>query len=205
MNQSEFVTSIRGWTGYKNPDRLSDSLIMSWVRIGEERLNEDLRIADMVQIDTATIYSNRVTVPNDWIANDFLRFENGAEILFVNRNEFYSLKDSSGKYTVAGRFLIIGGDNDTVEGLTVELHYFGGVPQLMNTATWLTSRHVKLITAATMIPASIWLQEPDRAASWELSVSGTVAKLNDNYNTSTAKSGTIIRKRPTFNVPSPRR
>lgn len=198
MNLNEFITTIRGWTGYNDPAVVSNALITSWVRMGEERLNTDLRIADMVQIDTATIYNRRVVTPTDWIKNDFLRMKDVGIIRYMSRDEFYSKDHPDGHYTTSGKFLIVGGPVDKIEGRKVELHYFGDVPQLGADPNWVTQRYVRLLTSSTMIPASMYLREPEQAILWETDLTAAIAKLNDSYQASQASGSKLVAKTKGF-------
>lgn len=194
MTLDEFITTIRGWTGYKDPNVHTNALITSWTRMGEERLNLDLRIADMVQIDTANILQNRVATPADWLENDFLREVDGNELVYLPRTRFYAEDSPRNFYTTSGKFLIIGGDIDQNEGKDVELHYFGQVPVLAGETNWVVDKHLRLLTSAVMTPASMYIHEAEAAALWETGVAGFIKTLNDQYLASKAKSGTMSRK-----------
>lgn len=195
MTLAEFITTIRGWTGYKDPTVHDDALITSWIRMGEERLNDDLRIDRMVIIDaTGTVASNTMDLPADWLESDFVRFVDGPELVFATRPNFYDKENSTGFYTVSGRTLIFGGTESVNEGKEVELHYFQEVPQFTGPATWVSDHHIRLLTSATMVPASMHLQEPERVQMWEAGTQATIDKLNSNYKTSkVARGGTLVR------------
>lgn len=196
MILSEFINDIRSWTGITDATVHTDAMVTSWVRMGEERLNVDLRIDAMIDIDTSNVETGRVTVPGDWLMNDFIRNQDGREIKYMSRAEFYEMKQPRGYYTTSGRVMIIGGcdeeDNETVD---VELHYFAKVPELGNGAsTWLMDDHLGLITSAVLIYAFTHSEEYERASVAEANTSGLIAKLNDEYARRSAKGGTLIRK-----------
>lgn len=195
MNLQEFIESIRGWTGYHDPAVVPDNLIISWIRMGEERLNVDLRIADMVQIDTATIFSGRVVTPLDWLSNDFLRVYGEGVYHYLPRDQFYRENKPKGKYSTAGKFLLIGGEPDEIEGRQVELHYFGDVPKLIGDANWVSSRYLRLLTSVTMVPALTYLKEPDQAAMWELDTASNIDKLNFAYRASIGAGSKLTLKK----------
>lgn len=194
MNLTQLVNTLRGWIKYSDPDAVSDELITSWVRWGEERINMDLRVGEQIDIDVANVVNARILPPNDWIKNDFMRFVDGTPLRFLGRDDFYSRsnRETTNYYTTSGRFLIIGGEPDTVNGRNVELHYFARVPPLGNTANWLSSEHPSLLTSAALIPAHLFLEAPEMAATMEAGVSSAIIKLNDDYRSSIA-SGSILK------------
>lgn len=194
MDKTDFLTHIRSFTNIQDVDVQSDDTIMGWVYMAESAVSETLRIADMVQIDTATIgVQNRVPGPSDFIAADFI-YNNTAEtpVNWRPRTDFYLLTSAqrSNLFTQTGNYLTFGGD---VEGDEIELHYFGDVPHLTDDATWLSTRFNALLTGATLAVASMAMEEPDKAISWQASVSSQIGALNDRYKASLASGSKLSR------------
>ena len=196
---SQFITIIRGYTGFQDPDVQSDELITSWVRMMEERASSDLRISHQVQIDTATIYEQRVQLPLDWRSNDFVRIVDGAPLSFKPRKEFYDLTGGTGYFTVSGRFLIIGGTPDAVDGKEIEMTYFGDVPQLtdeVGNVSWLVEKCLTVAVAGTMSFAADAMV--DNSINWEDRFNTRVGKLNSEYLESISKGSGISRRVGSF-------
>lgn len=194
MDKAAFITHIRSFTNIQDVAVQSDDTIMGWVFMAESAVSETLRIADMVQIDTATIGSqSRVPGPADYIAADFV-YNNTAEkpVLWRPRTDFYILTAAqrANLFTQTGNFLTFGGD---VDGDEIELHYFGDVPHLTSAATWLSSRFNALLTGATLAVAAMAMEEPDKAVSWQASVSSQIGTLNDRYKASLAAGSKLSR------------
>lgn len=176
----------------------SDPTIAGWLRMAEERFNSHLRIADMVQIDTATISEARVNLPSDWQELDFVRLIDGEPLQYISRQEMYVRNNSNeetteGCFTVTGNYLILGGVPDEVDGIEVELSYYGSVPQLTDAATWLSTKHYGLLMAATMVAGSLHGVEDNRVPIWSEFASSQIATLNDAHKVSRI-SGSTIRK-----------
>lgn len=194
MNRQALIELVRSNTGYHDPDVYTDAIIMSWALMGEERINRDLRIDDMIQIDLATIYTSRIGVPPDWLATDMLFDDRDREMRYQSRSAFYTANRPRGSFTVVGRTLLIGGKPDEVDGRVYELHYFGQVPALVDDPTWLTSKHPRLYLAAVMTAASMHMKDFDLAAVWEAEVSGAITTLNDTRGQNLPRSARLNRK-----------
>lgn len=194
MTKADFRTAIRSWTGFKDPDVQTDADIDSWIKIAEERCNLELRIADMLQIRTSLVSEARVVVPTDWLANDFIRMVDGPELRYMDRPQFYAEGQPPNTYAVSGRFLLIGGEPDAVNGKTIELHYFGAVPTFVDEDTWLYTKYSSLYMAAVMTPASMRMQEPENAVAYEAQVSNLIGKLNAAY-IGTRSAGSRLNRR----------
>jgi len=53
LNLNDFLSTLRTYTKFTDPDVQSDATLIGYVRMAEERLSADLRIGDMIRIDTA--------------------------------------------------------------------------------------------------------------------------------------------------------
>lgn len=197
MNITDFIATIRGYTGFNDPSVITDTLITSWVRMGEELCSASLRIADMVQIDTALITEARVLAPTDWLSTDFVRIPDEVVFNYESRTNFYTIADNTGFYTESGRYIIFGGTPDTVNGKTVELHYFGEVPVLNDDgSSWLAEKHLSVFIDATMNFAQDRLV--DNTIDWGGRFGSKVEKLNDNYLAAKGRGGMIARRARSF-------
>jgi hypothetical protein len=204
MNLADFIVSIRGWTGFSDPDVNTDAQITGWLRMAEERISEELRCSDMVQIDTGLITANRVKLPPDWRASTFIRVlapSVGNGILsYKPINDYYQSSEPVGFYTVSGLNMMVGGTPDLVNGKTVEIHYFGDVPPLgvfdgdTDPGTWLSNRYPRLLTAATMSVASMGLVEDTRAVTWETEATNRIGTMNAEYLASKAAGSKLSRR-----------
>lgn len=201
MNLTDFLTTIRGFTKFRDPEVHTDALLISWLRMGEERLNAELRIADMIQIDTASLTSNRTRMPDDFEEMDFLRILGGKPIRYQTRDEFYDDEDNmtTRDYTTSGKFLIVGGTISEASPLSVELHYFGDVEQLTEgDESWVARKFPRLLTAVTMEVASLGMIEDDGITKWDKVATDLINQMNVNYKLSLASGSKLQVKRRTL-------
>lgn len=201
MILSDFLTTIRGLTKFRDTEVYTDALLISYLRMGEERLSAELKIADMVQIDTATLTAARTRMPADFQSMDFLRILGGKSMVFMPRDEFYN--DESGRttreYTTSGNFLIVGGNVTDSAPLSVELHYFGDVePLTPDTESWVARRFPRLLINATMEFASQAMISDGEAEDWGGKTGSLINTMNQNYKTSIAAGSRLAPKRRSF-------
>lgn len=194
MNQSDFISAIRGFTKFTDPDVQTDALLISYLRFGEEYLSANLRIADMVQIDTATLTSNRTRMPSDFREMDFLRILGGKPINRRTLDYFYANESemTTRDFAISGNFLIVGGTISEAAPLSVELHYFGDVEQLTGeTESWVARRYPLLLTSATMDFASAGMVETDKSDWWEGKTDSLIRKMNEEYQVGKSKGSKL--------------
>lgn len=168
-----------------------NDLVASWIDACRERLNRDLRIADMVQIDTATALTARITVPADWLEMEYVRVVGGAPLYYKDRNSFYTPDEQGtynnlGKYTLIGRYIEFG-DSVASPGLSVEMAYFGDVPAIPGDGdpeVWLTTRYPTLVLYGSLEEACKFDVDDPRAEMWKSEAASMITKLNDNYKKS---------------------
>lgn len=185
----------RQWLDREDYDNV---LVTSWIRQGEQLLNQSLMIKDMIQIDTATIITGRVLLPEDWIKLDFVRKQDGKPLHFIPRDTFYEStpKETERHYTISGNYIILGGTPDPVDGLKVELHYYGNVPTLGENPSWLSTLYPTLQLFSTLSFAFVYGVEDDRAAATAGLLDSTIKTLNEQHLMSKASGSFLSRNRP---------
>lgn len=189
---SDFCDRVNDWLNqsYEEP------LITSWVRLAEERLNDTLRIADMIQIDVGTILQDRVTLPSDWQELDFVRRIGGGPLHYISRDEMYArnsrrVTETGERYTITGNYLIVGGEVDDVDGKQLEISYYGDVPQLGDITNWVVQRHSGLLLAATLVAGTMYGIEDERIPIFTAYATDTINTLNNNHKVARA-SGSVL-------------
>lgn len=192
---SDFCDTVRAWLNREDYD---DALVTSWVRHAEERLDESLRIDHMIQIDTATVSAaeRRVVFPEDYLEADFIRSVSGVPYRYEARDPFYgrAITANTNMYTIVGRFIVFGGPIDETTGLDVELHYYGRVPRLGDDPTWLSSQFNELLLFSTIVSASIYGIEDERAMAMAGAVTAKIKSLNERHLLSKASGSRLTRK-----------
>lgn len=192
---SDFCTTLRQWLNY-GEDEYDDTLVTSFIRDAETTLSLTLRVANMVQIDTAILNENRVLLPSDWLEADLIRVVDGKVLKFRAREAFYTpVEDdenyNAGYYTISGNYLITG--PGVTDGATLELHYFQDIPQLTDPASWLLLRYPTLFRIAAMASAESYARDFEAAGVWTQQATALVTQLNDNYKESKTPQGQAIK------------
>lgn len=210
---SDFKTQIAEWA---NRQDWADTLVTSFVRMAEQKLNAELRIDRMIQTDDALIASCCAALPDDWIEMDLVRIESGTTptgfipINYKPRDEFFrqpsipyapyapsSSLSTYGKYTIEGRQIIIGGPPDTVNGRTVRIDYYGEVPVFADTTpSWVYTKYPSLYLYAALMHADLHaVGEEDKSAGLKTLVEDTITKLNAAHSLSRASGSRLSRSK----------
>lgn len=201
MNLTQLIAEMRRYTGIYDETVHPDSLITNWIRIGEQRINQDLRIDDMLKIAEMPSQQSNILMdmPTDWLETDFLLKEEGKPYYYLDRFEFYKKGKPDGHFTKSGTAIIIGGKPDSLNLIDVEMHYFAMVPTLGATSTWVTTKHLGLIISASLIPAFVHMEEIDKSAAHEANVAGIISRLNESRMASrTVKGARLVRRVKSF-------
>ena len=150
---SDFTAQIAEWA---NREDWSDTLVASFVRMAEQKLNAELRVSRMIKSVDGLIASRCAPIPDDWLEFSLVRIGNDSvpsdlvPIRYKSRDEFFKLPDKwgSGFYTIEGRQLFIGGAPDTVNGQTVRMSYYGEVPVFSDDVdSWVYAKYPELSTS----------------------------------------------------------
>lgn len=185
----EFSDQIRGWLNFD----YTDGLVLSWVRMAEERINNELRVREMIKIDRATFTSNPAAfLPDDWLEMDLVRRLDRAEPLkFVARHDFFG-KENDGYFTIIGSYLMVGGHFGV--GTEIEIASFRQVPPLTEEPTWLYEKYPRLLTAATLTMAVAYGIEDERAPLWEAETQNRINTMNAAFQTARISGGRVTRR-----------
>lgn len=175
---------VRQWMNW-GADEYPDQLLFSFTRMGEERINEKLRIADMVVTSVPlTIVNGTAEFPDDWLESDFVRIIGGDPLQYKPRADFYTRDTATGLYENRGKFTTIGRQifvaDNVVTDTELEVAYFAKVPVLDN-ATWLSTKYGALNLMATLIHAGMYYVEDERTAGWSTFVDNKIESLNTAY------------------------
>ena len=185
---SDFKAQIKEWA---NREDWLDTLTTSFVRMAEQKFNQDLRIDRMIQFEEALIASRCAPLPDDWLQMELVQFPNSrtatgyAPIRYKSRDEFFNLVDrnSASYYTIQGRQIFLGGTPDTVEGQTLKLTYYGEVPVFSDTvSSWIYTKYPSLYLFAALMHADLHaLGEEQTALGLKAQVDEAIAKLNAQH------------------------
>lgn len=189
----DFILTLKGWV---NREDVSSSVITSWIRMGEERINNELLYKDMLSRERALFADNCSPLPLDWIAVEYVKYvrntdsdiqqiRRGRAFDFVSKDEYWSRVGSDQPYTSTPCYTIIGNDifvtgdaGDT--GVEIEIGVYRKIPPL-NGANWLYNNHIALYTFASLAASAPWLMEDERMALWETKAQSLIMSMNERH------------------------
>jgi hypothetical protein len=156
--------------------------------MAESKFNQELRVAQMIQMDDGLIASRCAPLPPDWLAMDLVRVanDNGADgflpARYKSRDEFFMSKDSYTwmYYTIVGTQIFFGGTPNPTDGTEYKIVYYGEVPVLSDTQTsWLYSKHPQLYLFASLMHADLHaVGEEQQAGNLKQLAEDIIQKLN---------------------------
>lgn len=194
---SDQCTVIRAWLN-RDAEDYPDALVTSWIRMAESRISRTLRCADQIDVDYAEVTIDRVLFPMDWLDLDFVRVIDGEPLEFLDRTTFYRkpLVSQIRYYTITGNWLVVGGPPTEEATREIEMSYYASVPPLEASNTWLQTKYPDLFLMATMVAASAYGVEDERATGFDASVKAAIQEINDQHSMAKA-SGSRLRRRTT--------
>lgn len=199
---SDFTAQIAEWA---NREDWSPTLVASFVRMADQKLNAELRISRMIKSARNTVTCRCGALPDDWLEFDLVQIQTGnvpggwAPIRYKSRDEFFKLPDkwSRGNYTIEAREIFFGGNPDTIEGTKYQIWYFAEVPVFSDTTpSWVYTKYPNLYLAAAMMHAQMHAvgEEQGAALSKQLA-EDEIAKLNNEFKMAKASGSRLTRTR----------
>jgi hypothetical protein len=202
---SDFKAQIADWA---NRQDWSDTLVTSFVRQAEQKLNAELRVDRMINFDEALVINRCAPLPDDWL--EFLP-DAGVKIANCNaadgylpirykaNDEFFNLTDcwAYGYYTILGRQIFFGGTPDSINGIVYKIAYFGEVPVFADaTPSWVYTKYPNLYLFASLMHADLHaVGEEQSAANLKQLAEDMISKLNAQYLRAKASGSRITRSR----------
>jgi hypothetical protein len=199
---SDFSTQIAEWT---NRQDWSPTLVTSFIRMAESKLNEELRIDRMIGWDDGVIMNRSAELPDDWLAMDLVKVanSNGADgylpARYKSRDEFFNLQDSASwqYYTLEGRVMFFGGTPDPVNGVVYKIAYYQEVPVFSDAQTsWVYTKFPSLYLFAALMHADLHaVGEENQAGNMKQWVEDQIQKLNAGHLGAKASGSRVTRTR----------
>jgi hypothetical protein len=199
---SDFKTQIMEWT---NRQDWSDTLTTSFVRMAEQKFNQELRVSRMITMAENTVTCRCSTLPDDWLESDLVLMAadnvpgGWKPIRYKARDEFFKLPDkwAWNHYTVEGRTIFFGGTPDDTEGRQFQIYYFAEVPIFSDTqASWIYTKYPSLYLSAALMYAYMHaIGEEAQAGGAKTLTEDGIQKLNNEFNTSKASGSRLVRTR----------
>jgi hypothetical protein len=199
---ADFTAQIAEWT---NRQDWTPALVTSFVRMAESKLNQELRVAQMIQMDDGIITARCAQLPDDWLAMDLVRVanENGADgfltARYKARDEFFNQRDTHTwmYYTLVGTTMFFGGTPDPVDGTEYKLAYYGEVPVFSDAQpSWVYTKYPNLYLSAALMHAYLHaVGEEQQAAGAKALAEDMITKLNTAHLGSKASGSRVTTPR----------
>jgi hypothetical protein len=196
------TTQIQDWA---NRQDWPPTLVQSFIKMCEQKLNAELRVSRMLNSAANTITCRCSTLPDDWLEMFLVRIanENGADgflpIRYKSNDEFFNLTDdwSYGYYTIVGRVINFGGAPDATEGVAYTINYFSELPPLNDqTDSWLLTKYPSLYLYGSLLHSDLYaVGEEQKAANMKQLVEDTITKLNNEYLMSKSSGSRVTRSK----------
>jgi hypothetical protein len=199
---TDFCTDLREWA---NRSDWSDTLVQTFVRDAEIKLNAELRVQRMIRSAVNTITCRCTALPDDWLENSLVEIANTSvpsgfiPIRYRARDEFFNLLDRNACniYTIEGTQIFFGGAPDTTEGRQVKISYYGEVPVFSDTQpSWVYTKYETLYRAAALMSAYMHAVGEEQQASLAKQLAeDMITKLNTDWLKAKASGSRLTRTR----------
>lgn len=194
-NYADLLASVAGWL---NRTDLT-ATIPDFIRLAEAEFNRSLRTIEMEGRATATLTSDAVAVPSDYIGLKSIKLGT-TPLEYVAPGEAFD-DDTTGtaaRYTISdGQFFF----RPAPSTGTVTIDYYQAIPALTasNTTNWLMTKHPDLYLFATCAQAEFYLVNDARVPAWK----GRAEELTAQINRATVRETFDgHRLTPRLNVPT---
>ena len=214
---ADFKAQISEW---QNRQDWSDILVTSFIRMAEQKFNQELRIGWMIKTSEALVNCRCIVLPVDWLEMSLVQLavppgvpsnpdyaapgpftapSGWLPIRYKARDEFFNLPDKWAQnfYTIEGRQVFFGGYPDAVNGASVRISYYGKVPVFSDTQdSWIYTEYPSLYLSAAMMHAYLHaVGEEQNAAGAKQLVEDGIQKLNAEWAYSKASGSRLTRTR----------
>lgn len=199
---SDFTAQIAEWA---NREDWSPILVTSFVRMAEQKFNQELRHNRMICSAINTVTDRCATIPDNWLEFDLVLIASTnapggwLPIRYKSRDEFFQLQDrwATNFYTIEGRTIFFGGCPDEIEGTQFQIYYFAEVPVFSDTQdSWIYTKYPSLYLSAAMMHAYLHaVGEEAQAANSKQFAEDMIQKLNVEHSLSKASGSRITRTR----------
>jgi hypothetical protein len=178
----------------------------SWIRRATQRVNSELRVAEMVTTTEIPLAGRFVTVPDDFLHATDVRLGSRGPLIYTPPASMaayaakYTLANEvPGYFTTRGKQLEITPWAFSPDTYKVELSYFAKIPPLgdaSDTTNWLLQDHEDLFLNAVLIYGHRFWMEDDRALLKDGLVAQEIARLNDAYQNAKYGDGPLVMTPP---------
>lgn len=175
-------SAVRDWL-HRGSDDISDSLIDSFVRIVDAKLNDDLRILNMENVTTLTLNSgaSSVSLPTNFVGLISLTYADGVGELvpaprhLVDRGAAENAAARPVNYAIHAQSLIF--DRAADASYSITIRYYKGLDLVADSSNWLTATRPQIYFYGCMAEACKWTEAWEQAARYDPMFQLEVEKL----------------------------
>lgn len=173
------------------------SVIPTFIRLAESRMNRTIRTREMEVFGTATIVSEFTSLPDDFLEYRRITVETNPprRIEYVTPQEADTIRESQA--TGAPRFFSISGNKLQLlpySSVGISYVYYKSIPALTESdpSNWLLTRHYDLYLYGTLVQAALYLK--DDPSSWAALFDSALSEI-EIENTRSQYQGTTPQMR----------
>ena len=203
--KAELHTAVANWL---NRSDLTDR-IPEFITLAEASFNRNLRTRDMLVRSTASVTSQYVAIPTDFLEMmniEITSISPPKRLIYItsDRSDDYREKNSNKTgtpdyYTIEGISIQLFPTPDT--SLTIQLSYYQDIPPISGLAdsgnNWLLLAHPDVYLYGTLMQASPYLMDQEKTQMWD----GLLARSLQEVQMSDEKSryaGGTLNMRPKY-------
>ncbi len=180
-----------------------NSTIPAWIQMAEAKMNQTLRVREMVKRSVTTATASYIPLPDDFVAMKSVRINhaNGPVRLFLSSEDSINDPRQRGTWSEHPKYFTIVGNEIELspfkpgQTFEVEMTYFSTIPKLdLTTAgatNWLQQRSPDFYLYGALAHSAQYLGEDERLPVWAEIVKNILTDLNLDYETSRTAGSTL--------------
>jgi hypothetical protein len=211
-----------------NRSDLSDDTVTTWVRFAEERMNNELRVAEMIVRANIQMTDNVIALPPDWLEGEYLKYVPtqtpdtndgsvyggphvynydilyGRPIHYCTTDEYYAAQNDTGNpLHYQSYYTIIGGQLfvSPAPDPTLGRDYemaYFGRVPPLDATNKVYERFPSLYLNASLVYSAPFLADDERVTMWAEFATATITNANMVYDKSKRGNGPLHVRRRSF-------
>ncbi len=213
---TDLMAEIRDWADRQD---LTDSQVHSWIYDAEDRMNYELRVKEMINVDQAVVVDNKIDYPAKYLEAHYIRLlpnpqaaapnslmSQGSPVRYVSNDEYYQIvgnpfhpKHNQPFFTDIGTTLAINPQITVLNQTQVEIAYYAKIPALVEFEdNPVVDVHKRIYRFAALGAGAAFLYEDDRLPLWESNATSLIQKANDAWLRAKTSGGPLNMRFRTF-------
>jgi hypothetical protein len=210
---SDQIALVAKWTNVHN---LEDPIVESWIRMWEERVNEEMRVGELIKVAPVP-FATVIPMANDYLELESVYFEpdpsspyasvkSGRSFETCSPADFWDVSSEGIGYKGPPLYAIIGNRICLNAGVgaspspipNVNISYYGRVTPLENAHFSLFDNFPSLYIFGPLTFSAPFLQEDERLTVWGAYVRTRIDSANLAWQTRKMSGGKLHRQRRGF-------